>query len=86
MSSRVSVGPGRRPRGALRGDVEAMIERAGQRGRVRLWGFRRDVENFYAAADVYALGVMLFQALTDQLAPGGHQQFAVAVPGRFAAA
>jgi glycosyltransferase involved in cell wall biosynthesis len=32
-----------------------MIERAGQRGRVRLWGFRRDVENFYAAADVYAL-------------------------------
>ena len=41
--------------GPQRGDVEAMIERRGLQDRVRLWGFRRDVEMFYAAADIYVL-------------------------------
>ena len=33
--------------GPQRGEVEAMIERGGQQDRVRLWGFRRDVDVFY---------------------------------------
>ena len=41
--------------GPQRGDVEAMSAGAGQQDRVRLWGFRRDVDAFYAAADVYVL-------------------------------
>lgn len=41
--------------GPQRSDVEAMVRAAGLESRIRLWGFRRDVASFYAAADAYVL-------------------------------
>jgi glycosyltransferase involved in cell wall biosynthesis len=41
--------------GPLRDDVEAGIRAAGLESRVRLWGFRRDVNSFYAATDACVL-------------------------------
>lgn len=41
--------------GPLRIEVEALIEQWELTGRVKLWGFRRDVITFYAAADIFVL-------------------------------
>jgi glycosyltransferase involved in cell wall biosynthesis len=41
--------------GPLRGEVEARLEAAGLASQARVWGFRRDVPDFYAASDVCVL-------------------------------
>ena len=41
--------------GPLRGDLEAVAERLGVAGRVRFLGFRTDVADYIAAADVFCL-------------------------------